>query len=380
MNPEGLRGDLVAWLDANAEALTPAHDGYSTLVDEVGHYRRVKRALWDAGFGRYGWPEQIEGLGGPPMLRAVVGEEIAARGLADPSIWTMIEVLAPTINTFGRPELVAAMLPPFVRGDELWCQGFSEPDTGSDLASLSCRASRTDGGWIVDGQKVWTSYAQFAERCVLLTRTGDPDSRHRGITALFVDMDSPGITPRPIETQHGRHEFAEVFFEDVFVPEDRLLGDVDGGWAIAMDILPYERSTTFWHRGAHLHRRCSELVQHLAATGDGSPTTAKAVGEAFQSILAFRSRSRDTQHRLARGETLGAETSIDKILIATAEQELFEAARSLMDGAIEFDDDAVADMWRVDYLYSKAATIYGGTSEIQRNIVARRLLDLGPES
>ena len=340
----------------------------------------MKRALFDTGFGRYGWPESVGGLGGSPLLRAIVGEEINFRDLADPNAWTMIEVLAPTVIEFAPPELSARLVPPFLRGEEMWCQGFSEPDAGSDLASLSCRASKTDGGWVVSGQKIWTSFIQYSQRCVLLTRTGELDSAHRGITALLVDVDSPGITYSPIETMHGRLDFAEVHFDDVFVPEDRLLGEENGGWQVAMDILPYERSTTFWHRGALLHRRFSDLITQVADAGDFSDSSAHAVGQVLLSILAFRSRSRDTQYRLAEGQQLGVETSIDKILITSAEQKLFETARDLLPGVIEFDEGRDAEMWRTDYLYSKAASIYGGTAEIQRNIVARRLLDLGPES
>ena len=147
-----------------------------------------------------------------------------------------------------------------------------------------------------------------------------------------------------------------------------------------MDILPYERSTTFWHRGALLHRRCSDLITQVAASGDHDTAAARALGQAFQSIVAFRSRSRDTQHQLAAGQQLGVETSVDKILITSAEQQLFEAVRNLLPGVIEFYDGLDAAQWRTDYLYSKAASIYGGTAEIQRNIVARRLLDLGPEA
>ena len=381
MDPETFRRDLGAWLDANANDLTPPYEGAGSMDASMEHYARVKRALYDAGFGRYGWPESVGGLGGSPLLRAIVGEEINFRNLADPNAWTMIEVLAPTVIDFAPPELSARLVPPFIRGDEMWCQGFSEPDAGSDLASLSCRATKTDGGWVVNGQKIWTSFIEYSQRCVLLTRTGEPDSAHRGITALLVDVDSPGITYSPIETMHGRTDFAEVRFDDVFVPAERLLGEENGGWQVAMDILPYERSTTFWHRGALLHRRFSDLVAQVSAVGDLSDTaTAHALGQVFQSIIAFRCRSRDTQHQLASGQPLGVETSIDKILITSAEQQLFETARDLLPGVIEFDDDLAATQWRTDYLYSKAASIYGGTAEIQRNIVARRLLDLGPES
>ena len=267
-----------------------------------------------------------------------------------------------------------------MRGDEMWCQGFSEPDAGSDLASLSCRATKTDGGWFVSGQKIWTSFIQYAQRCVLLARTGEPGSAHRGITALLVDVDSPGVTYSPIETMHGRQDFAEVYFDEVFVPADRLIGEENGGWQVAMSILPYERSTTFWQRGALLHRRLSQLVDQVAYTNERGEIMAQALGQALLFLMAFRSRSRDTQYRLASGQQLGEETSIDKILITMAEQKLFEAARDLLPGVIEFDDYLAAAQFRTDYLYSKAASIYGGTSEIQYNIIARRLLDLGPES
>ena len=380
MEPEIFRRDLGAWLDTNTADLTPPYEGTGSMGASMAHYSRVKRAIYDAGFGRYGWPESVGGLGGTPLLRAIVGEEINFRDLADPNAWTMIEVLAPTVIDFAPPELAARLVPPFIRGDEMWCQGFSEPDAGSDLAALSCRAAKTDGGWLVNGQKIWTSFIEYSQRCVLLTRTGEPDSAHRGITAFLVDVDSPGISYSPIETMHGRTDFAEVHFDDVFVPADRLLGEVNGGWQVAMDILPYERSTTFWHRGALLHRRFSDLVAQVSAAGNRGDAAAKALGQAFQWIVAFRSRSRDTQHQLAAGEQLGVETSVDKILITSAEQQLFETARDLLPGVMEFDDGLAAALWRNDYLYSKAATIYGGTAEIQRNIVARRLLDLGPES
>lgn len=376
------RHALVEWLDVHADDLTPADHGHGTLDEHLAQFRRVKRSLYDAGFGRYGWPESVGGLGGSPLLRAVVGEEIAARYLTDPGLWSMIEVLAPTVLTFGSPDLVAQMVPPLLRGDETWCQGFSEPGTGSDLASLTCRATKVDGGYLVNGQKVWTSYAQYAERCILLTRTGEPGSAHRGITAFFVDVDSKGLEYRPIEIQNGRREFCEVFYDDVFVPDERLLGEVNGGWKIAMDILPYERSSSFWHRGACFVQRVGALTRQLAAEAGATPDKddLKALGDAYLSVLAFRCRSRATQYRLAAGEDLGATTSIDKVLVATADQTLFEAARDLLPGSLEFDDHTWAQIWRSEYLYSKAATIYGGTSEVQRNIIARRLLDLGAEA
>jgi alkylation response protein AidB-like acyl-CoA dehydrogenase len=262
----------------------------------------------------------------------------------------------------------------------MWCQGFSEPDSGSDLASLRCRAvpegdRRTAATWRVNGQKVWTSLAQYSQRCVLLARSGPADSRHRGITAFFVDMDTPGISVRPIEMINGEREFAEVFFDDVAVPADRILGEPDGGWAVAMSILPYERSSCFWQRIAYLYRRLERLVE-AAPQHDRA---AEVVGEAYLQLHALRARSRATQHRLAETGTLGAETSIDKVLVATAEQTTYDAARRLLGGMVELDDGTAGETWRGEYLYSRAATIYGGTIEVQRNIIARRLLELGNE-
>ena len=376
----GFRRGLVAWLDQHETELRPPYTGHPTLDDELVQFCRVKRLLFDADWGRYGWSETIGGLGGSPLLRAIVGEEIAVRDLAEPGMWSMIEVLAPTVIAFGSPELVGAMIPPLLRGDETWCQGFSEPGTGSDLASLSCRARPADGGWLITGQKVWTSFAQLAQRCILLTRTGEAGSAHRGITAFFVDMDSPGIVYRPIEIQNGAEEFCEVFFDDVFVPSARMLGSQGQGWQVAMDILPYERSTSFWHRGAFLHHRVDQLVARVAVDGGSGVEDMRLLGETFQATISFRCRSLATQRRLAAGQQLGAETSIDKILIASAEQLLFDSARDVLLGVIEFDTDAESAQWRWEHLYSRASTIYGGTAEIQRNIVARRLLNLGAES
>jgi alkylation response protein AidB-like acyl-CoA dehydrogenase len=266
-------------------------------------------------------------------------------------------------------------VPLVLRGDETWCQGFSEPGTGSNLASLSCRATRTERGWEVSGQKVWTSLAQYAKRCVLLTRTGSSESAHRGITALFVDMDSPGITVRPIETMHGVEEFCEVFFDGVAVPADRLLGEVDHGWSIAMDLLPYERSTALWQRAAYLQRRLDQLVRRAPA-GALDPAD---LGAVIELLWAFRARSRATQHRLAAGEHLGAETSVDKVLVATAEQALFDLVGEALGNEITLGDDPASAHWRAEFLYARAASIYGGSAEIQRNIIARRVLELGED-
>jgi alkylation response protein AidB-like acyl-CoA dehydrogenase len=375
MDLDEFRPALDRWLDEHQGVLVPDHAGLGTLDEQMAQLAKVKRMTYDAGWMRWGWPERVGGRGGSTLLRAYLGEALTSREFVEPGIYSMTEVLAPTMIDYAPPDLAAAMVPRLLRGDETWCQGFSEPGTGSNLASLSCRARRTKVGWSVNGQKVWTSLAQYAERCVLLTRTGKPESAHHGITALFVDMDSPGITVRPIQTMHGPEEFSEVFFDEVAVPFDRTLGEEGQGWSVAMDLLPYERSTALWHRAAYLHRRLQQLLE---AAPPGTLDAAD-VGEVTQLLYAFRARSRGTQHRLAAGEHLGPETSVDKVLVASAEQAVFDLAADGLAEEVTIGDDPDSERWRTEFLYSRAATIYGGSAEIQRNIIARRLLDLGSD-
>jgi alkylation response protein AidB-like acyl-CoA dehydrogenase len=380
MDIADFRAQLQAWLAAHHDDLVPPFAPPGTLDEQIAQMQRVKSVLWEAGWMRYGWPEHVGGRGGSPMLRTELGAALAGRDLVDPGLFSLIEVLAPTLIDFAPPELAAEFVPRLLSGAELWCQGFSEPATGSDLASLGCRATAdgdpsTASTWVVNGQKVWTSLAMYAERCVLLTRTGPPDSRHRGITAFFVDMDAPGITVAPLEMINGVREFAEVYFDDVAVPRQRMLGEVNRGWDVAMSILPYERSSCFWQLIARLYRRLEVLV----ARAPDDDRAAEVIGEAYASLHALRARSRLTQHRLAAGAALGPETSIDKVLVATTEQTVYDAVRRLVPGLVEVDDTGDGAAWRSEYLYSRAATIYGGTAEIQRNIIARRLLDLGAE-
>ena len=375
MDIDEFRVSLDAWLDDHQASLEPEYEGSGTLDQQMAHLAKVKQLTYDAGWMRHGWPERVGGFGGSSLMRAYLGEALASRDVVEPGLYSLTEVLAPTMIDYAAPELAATMVPALLRGDETWCQGFSEPGTGSNLGSLACRAVRSDDGWKVTGQKVWTSLAQYAQRCVLLTRTGTPESAHKGITALFVDMDSPGITVRPIVAMHGTDEFSEVFFDDVAVPFDRTLGQEGDGWAVAMDLLPYERSTSLWHRAAFLHRRLQQLVE-TAPAGALDPT---ALGEVTQLLYAFRARSRATQHRMATGDTLGPETSIDKVLLATTEQAVFDLVADVLAPEVAIGDDPASERWRSEFLYSRAASIYGGSAEIQRNIIARRLLDLGSD-
>jgi len=374
VNVDQFRADLRAWLDEND--LTPGPD--HSLQGHMQQFLRVSQALYDADWMRYGWPVEVGGLGGPALLRAIVGEEVVGRRLSEPGPYSMIEVLAPTMIDYAPAELAAEMVPLMLSGREQWCQGFSEPGSGSDLASLTTRAVQDGDNWIVNGQKVWTSFAQFSTRCVLLTRTGPGHSSHEGITAFFVDLDTPGITIRPLRTMHGVDEFCEVYYDDVVIPASRMLGQPGDGWRLAMDLLPYERSTCFWQRIAYLYSRFDALISETSAisdVGNADSHDEYDLGAAYLALHTVRCRSRATQHRLRDGARLGPDTSIDKVLLAAAEQRLYDTVHDLLPGALELEDTP----WRSEYLYSRAATIYGGTAEIQRNIIARRLLDLGKE-
>jgi alkylation response protein AidB-like acyl-CoA dehydrogenase len=364
------RLELSAWLDEHEGALIPRSKGAS-LADEVARTRANQHLLWEAGWLRYGWPEIVGGLGGSQLLRAACAEEAERREFFYDTAFAVTEVLGPTFVAVA-PGLAARYITPFLSGTEGWCQGFSEPEAGSDLAALRCRAADEGDHWVVTGQKVWTSYAHFASKMVLLARTGSAESRHRGITAMLVDMDSPGVMVRPLAAINGVAEFCETFFDSVRVPKDRVIGEANGGWRVAMDMLRNERGGIFWMMSVWL---LGEL-HHLAGKAEPGAAGDQALGHAFASVAALRARTWTTQHRVAAGRMTTPETSIDKILMSTSEQELFDLARALSSGELEFADSAEADRLRAEYMYSRAASVYGGTAEIQRNIVADQVLGL----
>ena len=369
------RSELGRWLADHATDLNRFGALPTDLDGQFAVLGDLQRLLYDAGWLRWGWPEELGGLGGSSLLRGVLSEELAAAGCPPPFSFGMMEVLAPAVARFA-PAVAAWALPPLLRGEEAWCQGFSEPEAGSDLASLRLRAVDAGDHFRVTGQKVWTSWAQYAARCILLARTGTPEEAHRGITALFVDMDTPGVTVRPLRAMSGDAEFAEMFFDDVAVPKDRVIGAVGGGWAVTMYVLSCERGAVAWQRQAWMHRRLGDLLT-VAGVGAGPfDGPAAWAGETFANLYALRLASRRTFRRLDAGEIPGPDASIDKILMATAEQGLFDGALEIVPRALLADDDPAARAWRSDYFYSRAASIYGGTSEIQRNIVAEHLLGL----
>jgi alkylation response protein AidB-like acyl-CoA dehydrogenase len=373
--PADLRGRLVDWIVEHLDELIPRYAGHGTTDEILAHQRKVQRLLFDAGWMCRGWPEKVGGLGGTPLFRAVLGEELTGRGLVHSAAFSMTEVLGPAVVRFAHSTLAAAVMPPMLRGDELWCQGFSEPDAGSDLGSLRTTARLDGDDWVISGQKLWTSWAHHAARCIVLARTEGPESGSRGITAFFVDMGSPGLQVRPLDTMADVDEFCATFFDDVRVPAGRMLGARGQGWAVAQHILACERGPIFWQRGSWLLHHLGEVA---ALVEPGDHEAERLLGDAYAAVFALRARSRLTQHRIAEaeGDIGGPDSSVDKILIAAADQAVFDAGRLILAGSVELDDTPRADRFRKEWLYSRAATIYGGTSEIQRDIIAGRVLDL----
>jgi alkylation response protein AidB-like acyl-CoA dehydrogenase len=353
-------------------------------ADEMRFSAGLMRVLYDAGLGRYGLPPTAGGLGGDVRHWAVLFDELARSGITPTGQHSLLVTLAYPLAKFA-PRLAAAYLPEFLSGDAWWGQGFSESEAGSDLAALRCRASRDSGDYVISGHKIWTSHAETANRIFLLARTGTPESRHRGLSMILVDVDAPGVTVRPIRLASGRAELAECFFDDVRVPADRLIGAEGEGWAVAMYLLQYERAAWAWLRAAVLVQRLRTLVGLLpdgAAPAPASPPTAGAavsevLGTVYLDLLSLRARSVDTVRRLASGQTVGPDASADKLLLGACEQSVYDAARSLLGPAFLFGD--ANRQWREEWWYSRTTTIYGGSAEVQRGIIADRVLKLPKE-
>jgi alkylation response protein AidB-like acyl-CoA dehydrogenase len=385
VDAQSILQDFDAALQAAADTLAALGQHGEDVDSQMTHSAQLLNWLFDGGWVRHGWPEEVGGLGGPPVVRLQILERLTLRGYPIPEHLFALEVVGPAVVSHS-PGLAAKFMPAALRGDELWCQGFSEPEAGSDLAALRTRAVvGDDGNFLVSGQKIWTSYGARADRMVALVRTGSADSRHRGLSMLLIDMDQPGIERRPIALASGREEVAEVFFSDVAVERDRLIGELDGGWAVAMDLLQYERGAYAWMRMA---TATSDLQQLLGAakgiavgTGDtDEPIAAQAVGRAYLSLAALRARTASTLKRLSAKENVGVQTSVDKLLLSTAEQEVMDTALTLLNTDLLLGDEPDDVRRRDDWWYSRAASIYGGAREIQHSIIADRILGLPKEN
>jgi acyl-CoA dehydrogenase len=375
---QGFR-DWLAGLDWADEWRTTAFD---TAEDELSYHAMVMSRIYQAGWNRYGWPEATGGFGGTEIHRAVYFEELAAAMLPVPEQHWTLEVLGPALFKFA-PELAADYLPNYFRGDEWWGQCFSEPESGSDLAGLRCRATDDGaGGFVINGQKIWTSQGPTATRFMALVRTGTAESRHRGLSTFMIDSDAPGVTVRPIALASGRRELAEIFFDDVRVPRERLIGDVGAGWAVVMHLMQYERGMYGYAVLTTALTELSRLRAAMAKYGAAS-SSRERFAQLYVAVVAAQARAATTVRALAEGRMVGPNSSIDKLLFAKAEKDINDFAldvrREWMISGRGAEGGKELYAARAKWWYTRAATIMGGTAEVQRGIIADHLLGLPKE-
>lgn len=371
LDPAGLVGHrerLRAWLQEHPDLPARTAGEPVDIEPAMAAEQELQRELWQAGFGRVGWPEQVGGIGGDAVHRAATYEELARAGYRVPQPCYTLETLAPAMIAFA-PDLAAEVLEPALRGDEVWCQGFSEPEAGSDLAALACRATIGPDGCLVTGQKTWSSFAHLSRRSAVLVRTGVPG--HRGISMVLADLHAPGVTVRPIRLNGGRNEFGEIFFDDHHVPAQHLVGAPGQGWEVAMYLLQWERGMYAWQRQAVLRARLAEAGAAAGGAGVGSGFV-----RAWTLVHALRARAARTVRLLAAGANPGPTVSVDKVLLSRTEQAVMDALRQVDPARFAFGGDVADELVRSEWFYSRAATIYGGAVDVQKGIVAERVLGL----
>ncbi len=370
---------------ARARTWLAATDIPAVPLDLDGRFavlRQWQKTLFEAGWVGIAWSKEAGGQGLSHRHHLVFVEELVRAGAPQPIGLIGLEVVGPSIDRYGNDRQRRELLPRLLAGDDIWCQGFSEPNAGSDLASLRTRAVVDGDEFVVSGQKIWTSWAHLSQWCALLVRTDTSVRKQAGISYLLVDMTSPGITTRPITQMTGDREFCEVFFDDVRVPRRNLLGEVNGGWAIATHTLGSERAGATLRRRVECEVALDEAVEQLRAKpGSASDERAvAAVGRAHVAMRVLDAQTRQTTARLVADTGPTPMDSVDKLLLTGAEQTVFAEIAGLL-GPLRAVPGArprglAAQRWAHEHLYSRAASIYGGSSQIQRTIIAERLLGL----
>ncbi|TWP54121.1 acyl-CoA dehydrogenase [Lentzea tibetensis] len=357
------RAEVRSWLAAHVRPL-------SSLDTPNGFeaHRAWERTLAEARLSVVSWPAELGGRDASLLQWLIFEEEYYAAGAPARVSQNGIFLLAPTLFAHGTDEQRKRLLPAMACADEVWAQAWSEPDAGSDLASLRSTATRCDGGWLLRGQKTWSSRAAFADKAFGLFRSDPSAARHRGLTYLMFDLRAPGVTVRPIAQLDGEPGFAEIFLDDVFVPDQDVIGAVDDGWRVAMSTASNERGLSLRSPGRFL-ASAARLVELWKRSPD--PALRDRVVDAWIGAQAYRLHTFGTVTRLADGGTLGAEASVTKVFWSELDVALHETAL-----ALQGPDGELSDEWADGWLFSLAGPIYAGTNEIQRNVIAERLLGL----
>ena len=349
------RERLRTWLSANAKEFSGSGDEYWARMADW------HRALYENGFFGLSWPRDWGGQDLAPVYDVIVDEELVRAGAPPrPSVGYLVY----GIGHHANDELRKRFLPDIINGTERWCQGFSEPGAGSDLASLTTTARLEGDTYVINGHKIWTSYSDVADRCLLLARTDPEAKRHRGLSAFVLDMKQPGVQQRPLQMINGvTNEFGQVFFDDAKVPADRMVGAPGDGWAVAMTVVGHEREPSTLGYAA----RYGKLVRELLSRNDGEVSEELAWAAVQSDMLTHHVRRRLSEQ--LDGVSHGSEGSLDKLLMTWVEQSVGHAALAVTGTR---DPDLLSA-----YLYSRAQSVMGGTSQIQKNIIASRILGLG---
>ena len=364
------RAEARTWLDAN---VPPAGLPSGDTRDGFARHLEWERTLFDARWAVVSWPEDYGGRDASLWEWLLFEEEYYRAGAPQRVTQNGIFLLAPTLFEFGTPEQRDRFLPKMASGEETWCQGWSEPDAGSDLAGISSRAVRDGaaGGWRLTGQKTWTTRGAFCTHLFGLYRT-DPDAeRHHGLTYFLVPLDSPGVTVRGFGRLDGDEGFAEVFCDDVFVPDDLVLGAVDQGWKVAMATTGSERGLTLRSPGRFL-ATTARLVELARERGVDDPIVRQRVAQAQIDAEAYQLQTLSTVTKLSADERPGAESSLTKVFWSELDVRLHETALGLLGHDAELDDSP----WMKGWQFALSGPIYAGTNEIQRNVIAERVLGL----
>jgi alkylation response protein AidB-like acyl-CoA dehydrogenase len=378
---ERFRTELRTWLEHNPPGPEPER------IDEwVAYGKRWQGRLYDAGWCGVAWPKEYGGRGATLIEQIIFQEEMARAKTPLLINLAGLTMGGPVLIAHGTDEQKRRHLKSILSAQEIWCQGFSEPNAGSDLAALKTRAVLDGDDFIVSGQKVWTSFARYADWCMLLVRT-DPDApKHKGITFLLVDMHSPGVTVRPLKQISGEEDFNEVFFEDVRVPRQNVIGHVNGGWEIAITTLMHERATLTFSRQLQSRIALTDMMAFARAwerngrRATADPIVRQQLAQAVIESNVIKYTAYRSLTKTLRGGVPGPEGSMEKLFWSEMYQRMLETALTiegpyaqLVKGSRYVPDDG---QWPHLMLYSRGRTIAAGSSEIQRNIIAERVLGL----
>jgi alkylation response protein AidB-like acyl-CoA dehydrogenase len=365
---QAFRDELRSWLADNHPGDDPP--GEDAAFD---HRRAWQRQLYDAGYAGFSWPKEYGGRGATLVEQALFGEEMARARAPQPANVLGMVMGGPVVIHHGTDEQKERWLNAILTGDEIWCQGFSEPESGSDLASLKTKAVKSNGEWLVTGQKVWTTYAHEAKWCMLLARTDQDAPKHKGITYFILDMDQPNVDVRPLRQITGEAEFNEIFLEEAEIPDENIVGEVGGGWQVAITTLMFERAGLGAAAVLGLKRTMEDLIAIVHERGlDDDPVIRQKIAALQIGIEAMRLGSLRALTATMKTGIPGPEGSLTKWEWADFNQELTELGNDILgpEGMRAGTD------WSYRFLRSRANSIEGGTTEVLKNIVAERVLGL----